>query len=433
MADGIKLLQDTPFTVKGGGHGHFAGASSVDKGGVTIDLKYLNSITVAPDRKTVSVGAGNRWINVSEALDPLGLAVVGGRAAGVGVGGVILGGGISFFSGKYGWACDNVRNFEVVLASGEMVNASPKQNKDLYWALRGGAGNNFGIVTRFDLKSFEHQGELWSQQIIAPGTDNQTAIALFHNLTVHGMPADNEAHGWLVLSHMPDLGGYVVLQDQFRFTPQLPDPTVVPPAFQPFEELNIFYRDVANRNISAQSRIVDATPAGFREGWWNTAVSVRGSEGARLLQDVALLWEKYNQQLIDIREGEDGDTLSNYLIFQAIPANAIAAMQVDGGNALGITPADGPLMIVQLSTTWSNPAHDGLVESIAERIIGEVEAMAKKRRLDNGFVYLNYAGPGQREVFERYGKKNAERLRKIAKRYDPRGVLKRRWRGYFKV
>ena len=88
----MKLLTslDAPFTVKSGGHTAFAGGSNVDDG-VTVDLKYLNDITVSKDRKTVSVGPGNRWINVSEVLDPMNLAVVGGRVASVGVGGLILG------------------------------------------------------------------------------------------------------------------------------------------------------------------------------------------------------------------------------------------------------------------------------------------------------------------------------------------------------
>jgi FAD/FMN-containing dehydrogenase len=92
-------------------------------------------------------------------LDPLRLSVAGGRAAQVGVGGLTTGGGISYFSPRYGWTCDTVLNFEVVLADGSIVNANETQNPDLMVALRGGS-SNFGVVTRVDLMAFE-QGPVW--------------------------------------------------------------------------------------------------------------------------------------------------------------------------------------------------------------------------------------------------------------------------------
>lgn len=86
------------------------------------------------------------------------------QMAPVGVPGLILGEGISFFSNKHGWACDNVASYEVVTASGIVITASPTQYSDLYWALRGG-GNNFGIVTNFKLDAFE-LGQMWGGQRI---------------------------------------------------------------------------------------------------------------------------------------------------------------------------------------------------------------------------------------------------------------------------
>ena len=148
----IRTLK-VPFTVKSGGHVPFP-SSNIDTG-IVIDLVNLNEIKLSQDKSVVSVGPGNRWTNVAEVLDPEGLAVVGGRVGDIGVSGLTLGGGISWFSGKYGWACDNVRAYEVVLADGRIVVATSEQNADLYKALRGGGGPNFGIVTRFDLETFE--------------------------------------------------------------------------------------------------------------------------------------------------------------------------------------------------------------------------------------------------------------------------------------
>jgi len=61
----------------------------------------------------------------------------------VGVGGLTLGGGLSFLSAEYGLVCDNVVNYEVVLADASIVNANASSNSNLYWALKGG-GNQFG-------------------------------------------------------------------------------------------------------------------------------------------------------------------------------------------------------------------------------------------------------------------------------------------------
>lgn len=100
------------FAVKSGGHAAFSGASNIEKG-LTIDLLKLNEVVVSADNASTSIGAGNRWVDVYSALVPKGLAVIGGRVAGIGVGGLTLGGGISFFSARYGWACDNINTYEV--------------------------------------------------------------------------------------------------------------------------------------------------------------------------------------------------------------------------------------------------------------------------------------------------------------------------------
>ena len=79
------------FAVKSGGHAAFKGASNIDSG-ITIDLKNLKQVTVSADRTFTKVGAGNHWADVYSRLDPLGLSVVGGRVADIGVGGLTLGG-----------------------------------------------------------------------------------------------------------------------------------------------------------------------------------------------------------------------------------------------------------------------------------------------------------------------------------------------------
>jgi FAD/FMN-containing dehydrogenase len=377
----------------------------------------------------VSVGAGNRWINVSEALDPLGLAVVGGRSATVGVSGLTLGGGISYFSGTKGWACDNVRNYEVVLASGEIVNASPRENKNLYWALRGGGGSNFGLVTRFDLASFDH-GQLWASSRLYPGALNQTLIPLMHDLLVKGLPSDPEAHTYFVMTYAPTLGGYVVLNDQFHATHS--DTTTPPAVFAAFH-------DAALPTLSSNTRLANTSrllrdieqDGGERQSYWDTTVAATAT--ADLLLDIVPLFEEHVTRLTTTAAALN-TTVTPYLVYQAISSNIIEAMQVNGGNALGLKPEDGPVMIVQLSSTWTSQALDRVVEAGSRELIDKVNALAASRgaRSKNGYIYMNYADKSQ-DVYAGYGQQNLKRLRSVAKAYDPQGKLRKLWRGYFKL
>jgi FAD/FMN-containing dehydrogenase len=87
----IAKLTSCPFTVKSGGHAAFAGGSSIQDG-ILINLAKMNEVTLSKDRQTTRVGPGNVWSGVYKVLDSLGVSVVGGREAGVGVGGLTLGG-----------------------------------------------------------------------------------------------------------------------------------------------------------------------------------------------------------------------------------------------------------------------------------------------------------------------------------------------------
>ncbi|KAK3501379.1 hypothetical protein B0T13DRAFT_197721 [Neurospora crassa] len=430
VAATMKVLAslNTQFSVKGGGHTAFAGGSNSD-GGVTVDLMYLTTLNVSSDRKTVSIGAGNRWINVSEALDTLGLVVAGGRVADVGVSGLILGGGISFFSGMYGWACDNVRNYEVVLASGIIVNASPAENEDLFWALRGGGGSSFGIVTRFDMGAYEQPGgNIWHSSLIIPGAASASAIAAYQNLTVNGMPSDDKAHSYMVLTHMDMLGGYAVINDLFHADlPNTADSAheTVPEVFVPFESLPTITKSKSIDNVSTISRAIDV-PYGSRQTWWDMTIKATDPS---LLIDIVPLWQDHVEKLI---AAANGTAVTPYLAYQAIPLNVLKAMEVNGGNALGLKQSDGPLMLIQVAAQWSDSALDELMERSSEGVIGKINDLAKSRGLSHGFVYANYAGNSQ-SVFESYGADNHAKLKQVAMKWDPEGILRKLWRGYFKL
>jgi FAD/FMN-containing dehydrogenase len=110
----LSRLSWCPFAVKSGGHSAFAGAATIE-GGITVSFENLKGIKLSSDKKIVAVQPGNTWSDVLAALEKSDVAVVGGRVGDIGVGGLTLGGGISFLTNEYGLACDNVASFEVSL------------------------------------------------------------------------------------------------------------------------------------------------------------------------------------------------------------------------------------------------------------------------------------------------------------------------------
>jgi FAD/FMN-containing dehydrogenase len=133
-----------PLAVRSGGH-CFAGRSSTT--GVLIDTGALDTISL--NGEVVTVGAGARLAHIYDALEP-DRTIAGGCGATVGIAGLALGGGLGVLGRRYGTTSDQVIAAEVVLASGEVVTAD---DGDLFWALRGSGGGQFGIVTSLTLKT----------------------------------------------------------------------------------------------------------------------------------------------------------------------------------------------------------------------------------------------------------------------------------------
>ena len=112
-----------------------------------VTTSRLDSVVVDAEQRTATVGAGVRWADVLEAAAPYGLAGVSGSSSSVGVVGYSLGGGIGVLQRKFGLTCDHLLAAEVVTADGRTLTVSAARTPDLFWALRGGGGGNFGVVT----------------------------------------------------------------------------------------------------------------------------------------------------------------------------------------------------------------------------------------------------------------------------------------------
>ncbi|MEU3618025.1 FAD-binding protein [Streptomyces sp. NPDC006872] len=137
------------IAVRGGGHS-VGGYSSVG-GGLVIDVSGLDWVRVDPATCTAWVGGGTRAIDLLIEAGEFGLVAVTGTIGTIGVGGLLLGLGEGYLTGRHGFGIDNVLELEVVTADERVLRVSADDNPDLFWAMRG-AGANFGVVTAMRLR-----------------------------------------------------------------------------------------------------------------------------------------------------------------------------------------------------------------------------------------------------------------------------------------
>lgn len=198
------------LAVRGGGH-HAAGYATGN--GLQLDLASLGSVVVERDTSPPSVwaGAGLTAGGLTSALGGQGLAVGFGDTGSVGIGGITMGGGIGFLSRRDGMTIDNLLAAEVVTADGQVHVVDADHEPDLFWALRGGAGN-VGVATRFRYRLTTltdiYGGTLLQaatpeavERVVAAAADAPDELIVI--VTVMAMPpmegVPSELHGRLVI------------------------------------------------------------------------------------------------------------------------------------------------------------------------------------------------------------------------------------------
>lgn len=141
--------RDLLLAIRGGGHS-VAGFGTCDDG-MVVDLSPLRGVELDVENRLARAQAGLTWADFDEATQPYGLATTGGLVSTTGIGGLTLGGGIGWLMRRVGLTVDNLASVDLVTASAERLVASPDENADLFWGVRGGGGN-FGVVTSFEYR-----------------------------------------------------------------------------------------------------------------------------------------------------------------------------------------------------------------------------------------------------------------------------------------
>ena len=142
--------QNLQISVKGSGHG-VTGAAVID-GGIVLDMSAFQSIELCAVGQSVRVGAGVKNHNLDLFLSKYKKVIPLGTCPDVGVVGATLGGGIGCLSRKHGLSCDNVLAFNLITADGQQRVINTLEHSDLFWALRGSGGSQFGVITHITFR-----------------------------------------------------------------------------------------------------------------------------------------------------------------------------------------------------------------------------------------------------------------------------------------
>lgn len=154
----FRVFGDDPpeFRIRSGGHQHEGMCTADDV--LLIDLSKMNKIDIQynyTQRPSASIGPGCSLSDLYNTLGQRGLFFPGGGCGTVRPGGLIQGGGWGPYVRKHGMSCDSLLKAKVVLANGKVVIASETENEDLFWAIRGGGGGNFGVVTEYSVRLYQ--------------------------------------------------------------------------------------------------------------------------------------------------------------------------------------------------------------------------------------------------------------------------------------
>ncbi|KPM35944.1 hypothetical protein AK830_g10631 [Neonectria ditissima] len=414
----ILAANDEHFAIKSGGHNPNAYFAST-AGGPLISTRDLDEIALDPRTGRVRVGPGNRWDAVAAELHGSGWAVVGGRIGNVGVGGLLLGGGLSYLTQQYGWAASSILEVEVVLANGSIVTASKTQHADLFTALKGG-GNNFGVVTSFLLQGYRlgqvYGGNLYFNRSAA--TDAALLDAL-RDFTEHN--TDDKAA--IILTASRD-GAGVDIWGMFVF---YDGPAPPRGTFDAFTAVGPVLDTARTRSYA--DLMADSNQFVRRGSVYTMATETlplpAAAHGAAVLGDLHRFWRGVSQPA----------GVTSIIGYQPFPKRMARVSRAKGGDMLDLDD-DVDRIIFEFSYNyvgWQDPARiDRLIKKILSGVRDRVVRWQEKGLLKKGVylpLFMNDAYHSQ-DYFGRLRPKNKKLAKDVAAKVDPKGLFKNRTGGF---
>ena len=394
QAIGVGRELGLELAVRGGGHG-VAGTALTD-GGLVIDLRRMNTVTVDPKAHTATVAGGATMGDLDQATQQHGLATTGGRVSTTGVGGLTLGGGAGWLDRKFGLICDNLLAVELVTADGERLRASADENSELFWALHGGGGN-FGVATSFTfrlypLRSITAALLLWDP---AAGPDVLRAYRDF------------------IGSAPDDVGGAIKYH------------TAPPKEFVPEQLVGKLACTalVTYAGSAAEARDVIRPMLGLGH-IGELILEVPYAELQSMLDDPPGYRNYWSAEYLDAFPDAAIDLFCSRARNMIVPSPSEQVL-VPLGGAIARGPSDYPVpwrhapWHVFPFGLWADPSDDQRAKQWAR------DLRADMRPWSSGAVYLNFIGDeGDDRVVAGFGRENYARLAKVKAQYDPENVFR---------
>jgi hypothetical protein len=148
--------------IRSGGHQHEGMCSANDI--LMVDLSQINQILFSADRNAARIGAGAKLGDIYKQMWANRRLLPGGGCGDVRIGGLVQGGGWGPYSRALGLTCDTLAGFSMVTAGGEFIEVTDSKadpHRDLLWAVRGGGGGNFGVITHFNFRLASISAPVW--------------------------------------------------------------------------------------------------------------------------------------------------------------------------------------------------------------------------------------------------------------------------------
>ncbi|QLY28711.1 FAD-binding oxidoreductase [Nocardia huaxiensis] len=376
----VRYARDTGLAVAVQPNGH--GASGAADGTILVRTNRLNDIRLDTSTRTARVGAGVSWEPVQQKASEHGLTGVAGSAAAVGITGYTLGGGLSWFGRRFGWAADSVTAFDVIDADGRALRVSATSEPDLFWALRGGGGD-YALVTAIEFE-LHSAPMVFGGRMLWPLACARQVMSAFRDVTAI---APDELTVWWSLYRFPGAPPMVGI-----------DTTYLGDAETGRELLRAF--DLIDGRISDSRRGLSISELG--------SITGEPTDPSPVRQHGALL------------TGLD-DTIVDSLLAQPMdPLFIVHIRHLGGALARPSDTAAGPVTEPYFLNLLGVPTTEQAATGIDAAIRGYLDAVDRNISGRTPFTFLT---PG-RNATEAFPPDTVSRLAEIKRRYDPHRVFR---------
>jgi hypothetical protein len=310
-------------------------------------------------------------------------------------------------------SCDNVVNYQVVTADGNLVEANKDLRPDLFKALKGGS-NNLAIVTRFDLDTWPDRGFFGGITAFAYNQKDAVVDLFVRAIDINRNNPDDShflSISWTTGAAAPNMGLITASVDGN------PNSTT----FAPIANIPSLINTRASTTYSALTTAIQGA-LGKRNVWYTLSF-----DNTRDMMDKAT-------NVFDALQGdlakETGGSINLIFVFQPLSKQFA---EKAGINILGLdTTLTKDAILFQAEALFESAAQEELLRKKLGEATATIEAYAKSTKQNTPFRYLNYAHPSQDPIGS-YGAKNVALLKSAAAKYDPKGFFQKKVSGGFKL